>query len=59
MLHIPQHNKQQTSQLPQQLNTAQGVAEAVILAQERVVYLKVDNQILDACALHDIINMTS
>ncbi|MFO1391939.1 MAG: MFS transporter [Agitococcus sp.] len=59
MLHIPQHNKQQTSQLLQQLNTVQGVAEAVILAQERVVYLKVDNQILDACALHDIINMTS
>ena len=59
MLPIPKHNQQQATQLLQQLNKVQGVAEAVIVKQERVVYLKVDNQSLDAGALHDIINMAS
>jgi predicted MFS family arabinose efflux permease len=55
MINIPLCDQHQTAQLMSKLQNIMGVEEAVILAQEGIVYLKVDNKILDACRLHDTI----
>lgn len=55
VMDIPHCNSQQASQLLTKLHAIIGVEEAVILEKEGVVYLKVDNKILDGCALHDAI----
>lgn len=55
MLTINTCNNQQAVDLLAQLNTIKGVQEAVVLAQEGVVYLKVDKTMLDEAALQKII----
>lgn len=54
MFDIPHCTTQQAEQLLAKLQAIRGVEEAVVLAQEGTVYLKVNNT-LDACTLHDMV----
>ena len=54
MLTILPCNNTQAAALLTQLNTIQGVEEAVVLAQEGCVYLKVDKGTLNEAALQDV-----
>lgn len=50
-------NTTQAAALLTQLNTVQGVEEAVVLAREGCVYLKVDKSILNEAVLQDIMSV--
>jgi hypothetical protein len=47
-------SEEEAHHLSQQLAAVAGVAEAVVIAEEGVAYLKVDQHILDEAALHEL-----
>jgi MFS family permease len=51
VLRIGPHDPASASKLAQQITAVPGVAEAVVIAEDEVVYLKIDQQALDESAL--------
>lgn len=52
LLNVGKLNVTQAALLVKQLNSVQGVAEAVVVAEDGVAYLKVDKKLLDESALY-------
>ncbi len=51
VLRIGPHDPASASKLAQQIAAVRGVAEAVVIPEDQVVYLKIDQQVLDESAL--------
>ncbi len=51
VLRIGPHDPVSASKLAQQIAAVRGVAEAVVIPEDQVVYLKIDQQVLDESAL--------
>jgi MFS family permease len=54
LIHVGEVSEEEAHHLSQQLAAVAGVAEAVVIAEEGVAYLKVDQHILDEAALHEL-----
>jgi MFS family permease len=55
LLHVGEVSEEEARHLAQRLNGIPGVAEAVVIAQEGIAYLKVDQQALDEGALSEFL----
>jgi len=55
LLHLNCKNEQHAQMLAQQLLTISGVAEAVVVCEEQVAYLKIDKTLLDEAALEQVL----
>jgi len=53
LIHVGPVNKQEAQKLVMQLTAIRGVAEAVVIPEDEVAYLKVDQKALDREALLD------
>jgi hypothetical protein len=54
LIHVGEVSEEEAHRLSQRLTAVAGVAEAVVIAEEGVAYLKVDQRVLDEAALHEL-----